>query len=370
MGLDRRSKEALIIPMEDRELIFVSNMLGNGGAGRVLSVLANNFTLRGRRVGIMSFRRYEQEYFVESSVVKAYSTPGNRVYDKLRRIRWIRAIAKRNPAASIVSFEYFVNLQVLVACLGLPNRVVISERNDPARVGSGFPTNVMRRVLYRRARVLVCQTDDAASYFSERITKKVILNPINPNLPMPVVEARRKTVVSFCRLEPQKNLEMLIRAFAEFHKSHPDYALEIYGDGKERAALTSLIDSLSLGDVASIFPARSDVYDVVRDCAVFVLPSNYEGLSNSMMEAMALGLPTVCTDCPCGGARMVIDDGVNGVLIPVGATDMLVDALRRIADDPEFASRLGDAAALLRERLTVEEIASEWESLLPREGAH
>ncbi|MCH8563286.1 glycosyltransferase [Nesterenkonia sp. YGD6] len=350
--------------MENREVIFVSNVLANGGAGRVLSLLVNSFSSRERRVGVLSFLPHEGEYRLDDRVLKEYAGPGNGVWAKIRRIWWIRGIAKRNPGASIVAFEYFVNMQVLVACLGLPNRVIVSERNDPAQVGNDFPTDFLRKILYQTAEALVCQTDEAASYFSKRITKTVILNPISPELPAPVTTVRRKTVVSFCRLEPQKNLEMLIRAFAAFHKSCPEYTLEIYGDGKERCALIALIDSLSLGSVASVLPARSDVHDVVRDCAVFVLPSHYEGLSNSMMEAMALGLPTVCTDCPCGGARMVIEDGVNGLLVPVDDVDALVEALKRLAEDQDLSARIGRAAEELRDRLSLDAIMAEWETLV------
>lgn len=346
--------------IDDADIVFVSNALANGGAARVISVLAKAFHERGSKVGVAVYSPYPGEYPLPEGVVREYAPAGGAKSSKIRRIAWLRSVARRNPDAAIVAFEYFVNMQTIVACMGLPNRVVVSERNDPSRVGSGFPTGWLRERLYRRADMLVCQTDDAASYFSDRVKKCVILNPLKEGLPTSFEGVRRKAVVTFCRLERQKNLPMLIRAFSRFHDSNPDYALEIYGDGREHDALVSLIDDFGLSGIAKIRPGRPDVHDVVRDAAMFVLPSDYEGLSNSMLEAMAIGLPVVCTDCPCGGARMVITDGENGLLVPVGDEVALMQAMHRVACDPVLAERLSARAIALRKELSASKVCFDW----------
>lgn len=346
--------------LRNLDIIFVSNALANGGAARVISILAKAFSEQGSKVGVVAYSPFPGEYPLPENIAKEYGPKGNSGISKVRRIAWLRSVPRRNPDAVIVAFEYFVNMQTLIACAGLPNKVVVSERNDPARVGSGFPKGWLRERLYRRADLLVCQTDEAASYFSSKVRKCVILNPLKDGLPAPYTGVRRKAVVTFCRLERQKNLPMLIRAFARFHEEYPDYTLEIYGDGKERETLISMIDDLGLSDVAKIYPGRPDVHDVVRDASMFVLPSDYEGLSNSMLEAMAIGLPVICTDCPCGGARMVIEDGENGVLIPVGDESTLADVMEQTASDPTLTAKLSRNAAILRERLSAAKICSEW----------
>lgn len=342
------------------DIVFVSNALANGGAARVISVLAKAFSEQGSKVGVAVYSTFPGEYPLPGDIAKEYGPKGNSGTAKARRIAWLRSVARRNPDSTIVAFEYFVNMQTLMACAGLPNRVVVSERNDPARVGSNFPTGWLRERLYRRADMLVCQTDEAASYFSDRVNKCVILNPLKEGLPSPYAGERRKAVVTFCRLERQKNLPMLVRAFARFHEAYPDYTLEIYGDGKEHDGLAPLIDDLGLADVARICPGRPDIHDAVRDAAMFVLPSDYEGLSNSMLEAMAIGLPVICTDCPCGGARMVIEDGESGLLVPVGDEEALVDAMVRMASSPALTVKLSHNAAVLRERLSASKICSKW----------
>lgn len=346
--------------LENRDIIFVSNALANGGAARVICVLAAEFAKRGRRVGIAVYSNHDGEYALASGVQKEYGPQGSGAETKVRRIAWLRSVAKRNPKACIVAFEYFVNMQAVIACAGLPNRLIVSERNDPARVGSGRKTDWLRERLYRRADMLVCQTEDAAAYFSDKVTKTVILNPVKEGLPEPFIGERRHVVACFCRLDGQKNLGMLLRAFAEFAKAHDDWRLEIYGDGAERQVLASLAIGLEIANKVALFPGCPDVHERVLDAGMFVLPSNYEGLSNSMLEAMAIGLPVICTDCPCGGARMVIRDGENGLLIPVGGGRELEIAMARVSDERGLAKKLGDAAASLREGLAVEIIADEW----------
>nr|WP_170228507.1 glycosyltransferase [Nesterenkonia populi] len=327
-------------------------------------MLANGLAARGRHVGILSFHPAATEYYLDHSVVKVYGPQGPKAYSKLKQILWIRRAAKTNSKAVFISFEYFINIKVLFACLTLPNRVIASERNDPARVGTGFPRDPLRKLLYQTADRLVCQTDEAAGYFSDKTRKAVIMNPLTPNLPDPIMTKRRKTVVSFCRLEPQKNLDMLVKAFATFHIKYPEYTLEIYGEGSQRSALSGLIDSLGLRGVARIMRATQDIHEIVRDCSMFVLPSHYEGLSNSMIEAMALGLPTICTDSPCGGARMVIQDGQNGILVPVDDTSGLLLAMERVAADETYATRIGEAATEIRSQLSQDTILSQWEDLI------
>lgn len=346
--------------MRDRDIIFISNALAYGGAARVLTLLAKQFVFQGLRIGIFSLSTGEGEYPLSGSILREYASRNGGIQSRIQQAWQIRKLAKSNRNATIIAFEYFVNVWVLIACIGLPNRVIVSERNDPARVGSRFPTEILRKLLYRRAHMLVCQTDEAAAYFSGKINKVVILNPIEPSLPFSVNAQRRRTVVTFCRLERQKNLGMLIRAFKEFRGAHPEYTLEIYGNGSERDKLLALVESLSLSGAVTIMPSRNDVHDVVRDCSMFVLPSDYEGLSNSMIEAMALGLPTICTDCPCGGARMVIEDGVNGLLIPVGDAAALANAMRKVAEDENLARTLSSNAETIRTRLSVEAISDQW----------
>lgn len=344
----------------DNKILFLCNCLHNGGAQRVLVSLANNMVEQGFDVYIIaSFDN--GSYPLHSNIKVKYV--GYRQYFKFISIA--RSEIKRLKPKVVISFEYFFNLLASIACMGLKTRLIISERNDPSRVGSGFIKDRIRNFLYRFADVLVCQTFDAKNYFPLYIQKKtvVIPNPLKQNLPCRFLGKRRKEVVTFCRLNSQKNLPMLIRTFNDFHKMHPDFCLSIYGEGEEKSNIEALVKKYNLNSAVFIIEACDNVHELVVDSAMFVLPSNYEGLSNSMLEAIAIGIPSICTDCPCGGARMIIDNEKNGILIPVGDEKVLLDAMNKIADDEIFAEKLSMNGEELREYLSIQSISNKWISL-------
>lgn len=356
--------------MNNQEIIFVSNFIGNGGAARVISVLADRLSQKGYKVTVCYYpvKKDMEEYRNSTDVnyVKFPMKHSHGILYKMERVTRLRDEIKRHPGSTVVSFEYFMNMQTIVAMLGLKNRLVISERNDPARVGGKTPTRQLRNFLYRFADCLVCQTQDAMEYFPKSIQKKsvVIMNPIKSDLPEPWTGERKKEIVNFCRLEKQKNLPLLIDAFEEFHRSHPDYTLTIYGDGKEREATENYIKAKGLEAAITLHPAVQDVHERIKDAMMFVSSSDYEGLSNSMIEAMAIGLPTICTDCPCGGARMVIEDGENGLLVPVGGKSELAEAMKRIASDRKLGEKLSAGGIQIRELLAVERITGSWQEVI------
>lgn len=343
-----------------KKVVFVCNHLYGGGAEKVLVTLANYFDKCNYEVSIIVFDG-KKRYLLNSSIKVVDIGDSNSLFLQAKRIEQ----TLNNHPDVVISFEYFVNLCTIVACRKMKCKVIVSERNDPARVGAGLLKNRLRNFLYRKCTVLVCQTIDAQNYFPSYIKKHstVILNPIENNLPVRWEDKRKNEIVTFCRLNSQKNISLLIRSFEEFEKSHPKYKLEIFGDGEDFGKLKKLITSMNLQEKVHLNPARPDIHRRVLQSAMFVSCSNYEGLSNSMLEAMAIGLPTICTDCPCGGARMVIHSGENGLLVPVGSKEALVLAMSKIADNPDFAEKLSKNAEMIRDKLSVEKIASEWEKL-------
>lgn len=355
--------------MKNKEVLFVSNFLGSGGAARVISVLAEEFANKGYNVTICSYPfKEEEEYYHVANVnyVKFKMQHKNGILYKIERITKLREEIKKHKSATVISFEYFMNMQAVVAMVGLQNRLIISERNDPTRVGGKFPTKQLRNFLYRFADCLVCQTYEALEYFPKKIQDKsvVIMNPIKSNLPEPWSGERKKQIVNFCRLEKQKNLQLLIDAFEEFYQTHADYNLVIYGDGKERVSLDEYIKIKGLESVVFLHPAVQDIHERIKSAMMFVSSSDYEGLSNSMIEAMAIGLPTICTDCPCGGARMIIKNGKNGILVSVGKKEQMALAMSHMADQAALREELSQNSRNLRKVLSSQAIAKKWEKLI------
>ena len=343
-----------------KRAVFLCNCLHNGGAQRVLVSIANYMAEHGYEVYIIA--SFNNGSYPLNENIKVTDVGEGEYWKFLKVAR--KEIKQLQPKA-VIAFEYFFNLLASIACFGLKTKLIVSERNDPSRVGAGIIKDRIRNYLYRFVDVLVCQTPDAKDYFPSYIQRKSIIipNPLKPNLPVKVGGDRDDVVVSFCRLNSQKNLPMLFHAFKEFLKNHAGYDLKIYGDGEEYEKLKGLSEQLGIRDNVEFHPACDNVHELVLNAKMFVLPSDYEGLSNSMLEAMAIGLPTICTDCPCGGARMVIKNRENGILIPVRDAHALYEAMCSIADDGAFAEKLSMEAVKLRENLSIETVSQKWVSL-------
>ena len=286
-------------------------------------------------------------------------------------IKSVRNKLKSSPDASVITFLQPSIPITLFAAKGLPNKIVISERGDPKRqMKKRFGYNFIKKY-YQRADAVVFQTNDAKAAYPENIAQKgtVIFNPINDKLPEPYHGKREKYVTTFCRISRQKNLSMLVEAFAEFHKKFSDYRLKIIGepqnddDRTHLAEAKELAEKLLITDFIDFMPFSAQVHSLIIRDAIYVNSSDYEGMSNAMLEAMAIGMPVICTDCPIGGANAVIRNGENGILTEVGNAKEMSDAIIKVLSDKELSESLSLNAAKIRDELSLENISQKWMEL-------
>ncbi len=279
---------------------------------------------------------------------------------------------EKKPDAKIISFLQPSIPLTLLATRNFPNRVVVSERADPYRLlKKRYGYNFIKEY-YQRADAVVFQTNDAKAAYPENISAKgtVIFNPINDKLPEAYFGESEKYVTTFCRISRQKNLPVLVEAFAGFYKEYSDYRLKIIGEPQnddDRASLAetkALADKLDVTDYIDFMPFSAEVHNLIIRDAMYVNSSDYEGMSNAMLEAMAIGMPVICTDCPIGGANAVIENNRNGILTQVGNADEICEAMKKIAGDKEFARKLSKNAAEIRHTLSLENTANKWMELL------
>jgi len=278
------------------------------------------------------------------------------------RVRALRRCIKENRYDVVISFLTGTNIETLLASAGMRVSVVISERNNPYMEPKEGIYRFLRALTYPFADGYVFQTPDAQTFFSKRIQKKsiVIMNPINPRLPAVYSGDREKRVVNVARLFEQKNQKMFIDAFREFSESHPDYIAEIYGDGPLEKALSEYIRSSGMETKVFLRGFCKDVLPEIANAAMFVMSSDYEGMSNALIEAVGMGIPCISTDHPIGGARLTIQDGVSGFLVPVGDAHALAEKMAELADDPVLAKQFSRQGQQLRAALSINLIAQKW----------
>lgn len=350
------------------------NKINSGGAERVMSVIANELSARGHKVDLVTDYRTGNEYALSPAVTR-YCLSGElgqkagtlrKLFRSFQRVRTLRKIVRTDEIDVVVSFMKEANCRGIAACRRGVAKSVISIRNDPTKIYKSRLDLLIARRLYKRADGCVFQTEEAKGFFPPELQERarIIFNPIaDAFFREDVSGEKRREIVACGRLTKQKRFDLLIKAFAAVAPEHPEFVLNIYGEGEQRAELQNLIDTHHIERV--FLKGRSEtISDDIKDACVYVLCSDFEGMPNALMEAMALGLPVISTDCKGGGARALLEDGVSGLLIPTGDEEALASAMRAVITDPALAERLGKNAKEKALSFRKEIVVGEWEAYL------
>lgn len=342
-------------------LIFFSEIAG-GGAERVATVLAKEFAEEGHNVSIISLKN-ETDCFEIGNKVKHFiiNADENKKYIFLYRIKEISKIIRKEKPERIICLSTIGIYALLAAAIG-NSKLILSERSDPNKSMTRI-SRVIRWINIHVAKRIVFQTRYAEEQYPKHIQKKgvIIPNPISQEMPEIYCGERNNTIVAVGRFITAKNYPLLLRAFENFSLKYPEYRLEIYGNGPKREQVNELVShSEILKKKLIINNFTTNVYNEILKSAMYVSSSNHEGLSNTMLEALALGIPTICTDCPVHGARDYIEDGVNGILVPIQDVDAMSNAMERIAKGELSNLKIVNNAKLLRANLAVENVAKKW----------
>ncbi|MGI9488801.1 MAG: glycosyltransferase family 4 protein [Geminicoccaceae bacterium] len=358
---------------ERRRVTLVIANFGWGGAQKIMAMMANYWAVRGWHVTYMSLDEQRCEAFfpiddrvdlVALGVRRHTKSVLQAVWQNVRRLIVLRRAIRASRPDVVISFLSVTNMRVLMATIGLGLPVIVSERGDPRRRSISAIWRHLRSVLYPLARSLVAQTDYARDCFHSRIRKRsvVIPNPVVlPDQPVPRTE---KIVVGVGHLAPVKGFDILVRAFGQVAKAHPDWRLILWGQGDERERLTTMAADLGIADRLDL-PGLSDRPGAWADNAsIFVLASRHEGFPNTLIEAMAAGLPVIATDCPIGGPRVMIDHDETGLLVPSEDETAMAAALNQLIAEETARDRLAAAARRHAETFALDRIMGRWTDLV------
>jgi len=354
----------------------VISSLSAGGAERVMSVMANYWAKKGWTVTLITLADIEDDFYelhpavqrIALNVLAESPNPIIALRNNFRRIFALRrAISVSNPNV-VISFIERTNILVLVATRGLGIPIVISERTSPKYHTIGRLWEKLRRLSYPWANMIVAQTKAVANWLTP-IAKAapitVIYNPISQIDTHYFLEYKydSKTIVAMGRLSYQKGFDLLITAFSNLSKYHPDWKLVIYGEGEQRKVLEKQVIKLNL-ESKVLLPGRvKNSYKYLQHADLFVLSSRYEGFPNVLLEAMNCGLPVISFDCP-SGPREIIRDGVDGVLVPAENVDALSHAMQELMEDQIKRTRIATKALEVQERFDIGNIMKQWEMLV------
>lgn len=312
-----------------KKIMFYINAIHYGGAERVMVNLAKYFSEAGYDTSLATSFRDKWEYPLAQTVkritLEEQEIKQSRLMRNLSRISKLRKICKEEKPDVLVSFMEEPNFRSILATRGLPIKTLVSVRNDPNKEYAGRLGAFVGKVLLPMADGCVFQTKEAQEWLPKKLQKKsrIIYNAVKEEFYHIERKPNRGEIVTCGRLTEQKNHAMLISAFAEVVKQYPYATLKIYGEGALREALQEQIDAAGLSGKAFLMGATNDVGKALQTADLFVLSSDYEGMPNALMEAMAAGVPCISTDCPCGGPRELLGDNARNKLVPCGAVQQL-----------------------------------------------
>ena len=346
------------------KISFFIGGMRRGGAERVISILANDYCQRGWDVDIVLLLQNAVEYDLDSriNIVDITKKAGGYMKNTAYWLKHIRHYLKQHKPDRIVSFVGRINALVLTASIGLKLPVVVSERNDPKQDGRGAVMQWYCNRIYHRADAIVYQNEHEKSCFSHSLAKKGCIIP-NPVSVAATKQGNSTTVATAGRLIEQKNQKILVSAMAQVHKTYPDVKCRIYGEGSLRAALQTQIEELGLRDVVTLEGNVKDIHARLADCGIFALTSNFEGLSNALIEAMQVGLACITTDYP--GARELITDGETGLVVPMNDADALAKAIIKLIENNNgCADVLAEQGQIFAARFNAETVLAQWYAII------
>lgn len=348
--------------------------LSGGGAERVVCNLANYLAAHKHDVTVLTVSD-ESTYQIDAGVrhVVLYGESGSKLPHSvinLLRIYKMNKYLRSEKMDLYVTFLPKLTRILLQQKMFIKCPIILAERCDPSTF---YSTSVKNAEYFDRyynlADGYVFQTEDAKTFYSNRninVAESVVIpNAINPSfVRAPYTGKKIKRIVGAGRLTEQKNFRLLIDAFAKICDKYQDYKLVIYGKGPLEDDLIQHTKELKINHRVE-FPGYVDnLGDELEKSAMFVLSSNFEGMPNALMEAMALGLPCISTDCPAGGSKFLIDDGVNGLLIPVNDVAALAEAMERILASEAVSCQYSAEARKVCEQLSYDKTYSKWEAFL------
>lgn len=363
------------------QIILVITSMAQGGAERVLSILANHWAERGLKIHLITFEGDSNQSFYSLSEKINYIKLGTlfpkivanaetgrlsfifKIFYSAFALRSvIRKISSGSGPTILLSFLTHANLSVILASMGLEIPTLVSERSYPL-YSAGLMGRLARRFLYPFSTGIIVLTRTAAEFFPNAWRTKITVIP-NPVLKTDMISQRTSTSVPMIlgvgRLSPEKRFDLLIQSFSRVHLDFPMWRLLILGDGPQRETLQRLAIDLGLGGKVDFRSAERNVGPFYANAEIFVLSSDFEGFPNALGEAMAAGLACIATDCICGPSEM-IDSSRNGLLVTPQNLPDLEMALRLLLSNEPLRRLLAKEASRITEKFSMTKISRMWD---------
>ena len=332
----------------DKKLMIVTVSLTSGGLERMVANIANRYVSKGWSVFVLTLLDPNESVFVQldnkvecrhfKDIAGPDASPIKKALTTKKWIKFIRTNIEDIKPTNILAMTIKIGSMVVIANKKHNARVVVREISDPK---SKVRNQLMNKICFhycKKADGFIFQTEWEKSCFPKKIQciGRVIPNPVV--LKTKASEVKKDVIVTMGRLwNLQKRHDVLIKSFAEFSKKYPNYTLEIYGEGPDLAFDKKLAKDLEVESKVIFKGACKNVHELIKGAKCFVMTSDFEGLSNALLEAYLMGIPCITSDWP--GADEVITDGVDGFIVKREDINGFANVIEKIVTNDDLAAQ-------------------------------
>ena len=349
---------------ETLRIACVGYFQGYAGAEKSLICLANALNEKKYRISVINIGNGKIVYPINKEI----EVIDIRIRKKIERFVEFRKIIKKGRYDIVINYWAQSAIFSAMFCKKHNIKTIYSERGNPDDKEYTGILGVLRKIYFKKIDGFVFQTQAARDCFPEDIRRKstVIQNPIFINksdYKMPLV--RKEKIVTVGRLHEQKNQKFLLEVFKDFLKTHKNYILEIYGEGPLKEILEEYSKKLGINKNVNFMGNKEDIYSYIINAKMFVLTSKYEGMPNVILEAMALGIPTICSNYnPKDAVYEIIEDGVNGFVYEQNDRIKLISIMDEITKNEKIVEKISNNAKNICETHSKENIYNKWEKFI------
>lgn len=347
------------------KISFVIGSLNYSGAEKVFSALIEEFKKKNIEISILLLDEEKEYENLNNIHLYGAKSSGGKISRILSRRKKINDNLRKINPDIIVSFGHICNINTLFSVFGTKKApVIVCERNDPSFDPKSFFQRIIRNILYNFSDGYVFQTPEIKSYFTSKIQKKskVIKNPICDEVVLnKKYNAFNNKITTVGRLDKyQKNQMLLIKAIEILLIDYPKLILNIYGDGPDKAEYENYVQKKELSANIIFNGKVSNVNEEIIKNDIFVLCSRFEGMPNALIEAMSIGMPCISTDCGGGGAKSIINNNINGLIVPNFNENELALGLKKLIDNSDLRKKYGSEAKKINDDLNIQKVSEEW----------
>ena len=357
-----------------KKILFIIPALSNGGAEKVVSKIASELVKKNYKVSIIVFYDCENKYEIDENIeVLNLSNGFKNDYEKIskvKRLLKIRRLIKDNNPNVIIPFLHYICIYTFISLLFSKYRkkIIFTVRNNPKF--SNKKIIKFKNLLQKFIRKIIVQNKGQRLLLSNREQKRsfIIPNPIDERY----LEYKKefsnipKHIISIGRLTDQKDYPLTINAFSNVLKKYPNLIYHIYGKGEDKDKIEGLIKELKLEGKVILEGFTTDINKVYENADIYLMTSKFEGMPNALAESLAVGIPSISTDCEFGPSDL-IDNEDMGILVKEHSIEAVENALLNMIENYNmYISKSKYVKERMKERYSLDKITDEWVKVLEK----